>query len=303
MSKFTHILRSCKNDLTSTNNFQYPASGMVECDDFDPKPTCGGGLHGFLLGVGDISVTMFKNSIEDKWLIIKVLKEDIVEVTENNGGKVKFKKGEVVKVGNLYEATKYLSQVEDLEGLPVIGSTSENKAANSVATSGYHGTSTSGWKGTSTSGDKGTSTSGWKGTSTSGDKGTSTSGDYGTSASGFEGTSTSGLEGTSISGYYGTSTSGDYGTSTSGNGGTSTSGDYGTSTSGDYGTSTSGNNSTSISGLEGKVKSGESGVLCLILYFNGRKMILGGNIGEDNLEPNVFYTHSKDGKSFVKLDR
>jgi len=263
MSKFTHILRSCRDDLTSKNNFQYPVSGMVECDDFDPKPTCGGGLHGFFLGVGNINATMFKDPIKDKWLIIKVLKEDIVEVTENNGGKVKFERGEVVKVGNLYEATKYLSQVEDLEGLPVIGGTSINKAANSVAISGWRGTSTSGYKGFSVSGYHGTSTSGFKGTSTSDDYSTSTSGGNGTSTSGFKGTSTSGV----------------YGTSTSGNKGTSTSGNY------------------------GKVKSGENGVLCFILYIEDEEMSLSGNIGENNLEPNVFYTHSKDGKSFVKLDR
>jgi len=294
MSKFTHILRSCKNDLTSTNNFQYPTSGMVECDDFDPEPTCGGGLHGFLLGVGDINTTTFDDSINDKWLIIKVLKKDIVEITENNGGKVKFKKGEVVKVGNLFEATKYLSQVEDLKGLPVIGGTSINKAANSVAISGWKGTSISGDKGTSTSGDEGISISGGEGTSISGDYSTSTSGWKGTSTSGFESTSASGNHGTSTSGLEGTSTSGYYGTSTSGWKGTSISGDYGTSTSGDFGTSTS--------GFEGKVKSGESGVLCFILYINGRKMILSGNIGEGGLSPNVFYAHSKDGRSFVMAE-
>jgi hypothetical protein len=213
------------------NSFQWPleVGAKVEAPDWSPKATCGNGLHGWLNGQGDLSAANFGD--DSKWLVLSV--DDYIHL----GGKIKFKTCEILFVGDMIEACKFLySKLQPEDVAKSIGYV----ATGTIANSGQLGTSTSGDYGTSTSGDYGTSTSGNYGTSTSGEGGTSTSGNYGTSISEDYGTSISGDYGTSISGDYGTSTSGDWGTSISGDHGTSTSGDYGTSTSGDHGTSTSG---------------------------------------------------------------
>ena len=203
------VLRTCNEDMTSTNGFKWPKKGPVKCTDWKPTNECGNGLHGFLFGEGEGELASWADTA--KWLVVSVSEADIV----NLYGKVKFPKGNVVFCGNRFDATQYIAA----------------RAPNSVKAIIGH-TSVSGDKGVSTSGERGTSTSGYMGTSVSGRFGTSTSGDWGTSTSGHYGTSTSGFSGTSTSGDSGTSTSDDLGTSTSGFKGTSTSGDEGTSTSG-----------------------------------------------------------------------
>ena len=329
-----HVLRSCTNKLTSKGGFQWPESGMVGCKDWNSNPVCGGGLHGWLRGVGNLSASPYTDPANHKWLVVRVLESDIVRVTENGGGKVKFPQGKVVFVGNLKEAVEKLATLEDIVNLPVIGkihhtgkhgksisgdyghSTSGDTGKSTSgdcgkstsgdygkSTSGDYGKSTSGYCGKSTSGDYGQSTSGYRGHSTSGDYGQSTSGDYGQSISGsYRGHSTSGDYGQSTSEYRGHSTSGDYGQSISGYYGQSISGYRGNSTSGDYGQSISGYRGQSISGDRGQVKAGMEGLLILRAQsLGGKQLLLSGQIGKDALKPNVFYTSSKDFKSFKEV--
>ena len=198
------VLRSCSSSLTSRNGFQWPSSGPVEAPDWDGgQKVCGGKLHGFLWGEGDGRMANWSSNA--RWLVVAVPASEIIDL----GGKVGYRRGEVVFCGDRLAATDYLI-AHGASGKAVIGAT---------VSSGDRGTSTSGDHGISTSGYRGTSTSGDRGISTSGDYGTSTSGDYGTSTSGLHGTSTSGLHGTSTSGNRGISTSGDYGTAISGSGG------------------------------------------------------------------------------------
>lgn len=102
--------------------------------------------------------------------------------------------------------------------------------------------------------------------------------------------------GTSISGNFGTSNSGDYGTSISGFEGISTSGYKGTSISGNYGISTNIN--------KGKCKAGHDGIIVIFYHDaedNNKRKIKTGYIGEDGLEPNVFYKLDEN-YNFVKCE-
>jgi hypothetical protein len=214
-----YVLRVCGPSGESTNDrargFRWPleAGAVVVAPDWNPRKVCGYGLHGWLNGMGDLSVCDGADAREDsRWLVLEVFVDEIVELD----GKVKFPSAKVILVGNRSEAATYIKSLCPNSAVHYATSTSGDRG---TSTSGYRGTSTSGDGGTSTSGDRGTSTSGDGGTSTSGDRGTSTSGDGGTSTSGDGGTSTSGDGGTSTSGYRGTSTSGEGGTSTSGYGG------------------------------------------------------------------------------------
>jgi hypothetical protein len=190
-----YVLRVCGPSGESTNDrargFRWPleAGAVVVAPDWNPRKVCGYGLHGWLNGMGDLSVCDGADAREDsRWLVLEVFVDEIVELD----GKVKFPSAKVILVGNRSEAATYIKSL------------CPNSAVHyATSTSGDRGTSTSGYRGTSTSGYGGTSTSGDGGTSTSGDGGTSTSGDGGTSTSGYRGTSTSGEGGTSTSGYGG----------------------------------------------------------------------------------------------------
>ena len=165
------VLKSVNADLTAYNNFQWKESGIVTCEDWNPEPKCGNGLHGFLWGEGDGNLANWNK--DAKWLVLEVENDSIVELV----GKVKFPSCNVVFCGTRKDATDFIIQ-----------NGAKGSVIGSYVTSGDFGTSTSGDNGTSTSGNWGTSTSGDVGTSTSGDKGTSTSGHYGTSTSGDKGT-------------------------------------------------------------------------------------------------------------------
>ena len=153
--KIAYVLRTCAADMTSHNGrFRWPESGPVALPDWDPKPECGNGLHGFLRGEGDGRLASF--APDAKWLVVKVRLADVIDLA----GKVKFPRGVVVFCGDRAGATALIKK--------------KHPRATIVG-----GTSTSGDCGTSTSGDYGTSTSGFRGTSTSGDCGTSMAGENG----------------------------------------------------------------------------------------------------------------------------
>lgn len=48
------VLRVCDVDGKSHGGFQWPESGPVAAPDWNPEPRCGGGLHGWLWGEGDV---------------------------------------------------------------------------------------------------------------------------------------------------------------------------------------------------------------------------------------------------------
>lgn len=46
MSKSVLVLRACKADMSSYNDFVWPTIGPVKCPDWEPTDECGNGLHG-----------------------------------------------------------------------------------------------------------------------------------------------------------------------------------------------------------------------------------------------------------------
>ena len=76
--EITYILKSVNADLTSYNNFQWKESGIVTCPDWSPKPECGNGLHGFLMGEGSGELANWK--ADAKWLVLEVDKASVVDL-------------------------------------------------------------------------------------------------------------------------------------------------------------------------------------------------------------------------------
>lgn len=102
------VLRSCNEDMSSTNSFVWPGVGEVaEAPDWQPTNECGAGLHGWLFGQGDHQVSKYLNSTA-KWLVVEVESSDIIML----GGKCKFPRGKVLFVGSKKDATDYLIEHE-----------------------------------------------------------------------------------------------------------------------------------------------------------------------------------------------
>jgi hypothetical protein len=156
-----YVLRTSNVDLTSYGGFQWPKRGRVSAPDWDPKPVCGGGLHGALWGEGDGS--LFDWSEDAVWQVVKVYGEVI-----DLGGKVKFQSGYVVYSGDRQTATELIKS-KGSKG-PVIGSIA-TAGDGGTATAGDGGTATAGYQGTATAGDWGTATAGYQGTATAGEDG------------------------------------------------------------------------------------------------------------------------------------
>ena len=125
------VLRTCEKDGTSYEGFQWPRKGKVEAPDWDPRPECGRGLHGWLRGEGDGGLII---GGEDRlWLVVSVKEADIVDLR----GKVKFPQGEVIFCSDRVKATAIIQAA--YPDAVVIGGT---------ATAGYKGTATAGVGGT-----------------------------------------------------------------------------------------------------------------------------------------------------------
>jgi hypothetical protein len=201
--QFTYMLRSCEGDMSAYGGFVWSRFGAVECPDWKPSETCGNGLHGLLMGQGDIELTAV-NDPEAMWLVCAVWSADVVDL----GSKVKAPRAWVAFAGSREAAVKHMQQL------------GANACAWAVSTAGEYGTATAGYGGTATAGYGGTATAGDYGTATAGDYGTATAGDYGTATAGHNGTATAGHNGTATAGEYGTATAGEYGTATAGYGGT-----------------------------------------------------------------------------------
>ena len=179
------VLRQCNKDLKSYGGFQHPSSGHVSAPDWNPKPECGSGLHGFLYGEGDGSLANYDP--ENKWLVLSVDKDKIVDLS----GKVKFPEGEVIFCGALAEAARYVYD-NGGAGRAIIGITVTGGNSSTV-TGGYYSTVTGGDGSTVTGGDRST-----------------VSGGYGSTVSGgYYSTVSGGNSSTVTGGYYSTVTGGE----------------------------------------------------------------------------------------------
>ena len=143
--KWTHtgdkvlVVRQCAHDGSSSRGFMWPKSGLVTCPDWEPHNKCGNGLHGWPWGLalGDGTCQDYSYL----WLVVAVDPSDVIDV-ESNGGKVKFKQGEVIFAGEWWKAMKITEEGR----VAWINQAAKGQAAtsgdsSSAATSGYSSSS------------------------------------------------------------------------------------------------------------------------------------------------------------------
>ena len=193
------VLRQCNKDLKSYGGFQHPSSGHVSAPDWNPKPECGSGLHGFLYGEGDGSLANYDP--ENKWLVLSVDKDKIVDLS----GKVKFPEGEVIFCGALAEAARYVYD-NGGAGRAIIGIT---------VTGGNSSTVTGGYYSTVTGGD-GSTVSGGDDSTVSGGNSSKVTGGEDSAVTGGDGSTVSGGDRSTVTGGYGSKVTGGDGSTVSG---------------------------------------------------------------------------------------
>jgi len=277
------VLRTCRENMKAYGGFVWPTEGPVKAPDWNPKPQCGGGLHGCLWGAG--AIVYYSSSDDAKWLVVEVDEDCIVDL----GSKVKFPRGVVVFCGCRHDAAKYIADRAPKD--VVVNFTTVTAGAFGTAKAGHCGTAIAGYKGEATAGEGGTAIAGEGGTATAGNDGMATAGDGGMAMAGNRGMATAG--------YNGTATVGDRGTATAGNCGSATAGKHGTATAGDFGTATAGEGGKATAGEGGKATAGDGGTISIWLYDGSRLRLAIGYVGEDGIKPNVAYRVNDKGK-FVK---
>lgn len=286
------VLRCCNPNMTSHGGFEWPKSGPVSCPDWDPKPECGNGLHGWLWGEGCISQGVYPGSDLDSlaWLLVEVEAAEVVDLQ----GKVKFPRGDVVYCGDRRAAAEHLARLRGADRPILFFDRTGGDVSTVVVADG--GTARSGTRGNSVAGDYGTARSGMFGRSTAGEDATAVSGFRGTSSSGYSGTSVSGRDGSSVSGARGRSAAGDCGTAVSGRRGSSVCGNSGAAFSGDFGSSQAGNYGTAVVGLGGRARAGKGGRI-VIGHADTTVTCL---VGKRRTKPDVWYEFN--GSKFVESD-
>lgn len=110
-SRKVYLLRTSDKDGKSHGGFQWPKEGYVEAPDWNPKPTCGGGLHGLPWGEGDWDLLHARES-ERIWQVLEADEKDVVSI---DGYKSKARCGTVIYSGSMAKAiTTVLEPVMNL---------------------------------------------------------------------------------------------------------------------------------------------------------------------------------------------
>jgi hypothetical protein len=166
------FLRTCKKDGTSYGGYKWnlEIGAINEAEDFNDRPSCGGGLHGIKNGIGDAG---YLDLSDESIGVVFSAENDIIEFD----GKAKVRTAQIEFVGELSECAAYIHDQTHLDGI-----------IKQTATAGYCGTATAGDFGTATAGYCGTATAGDGGTATAGNRGTATAGNRGTATAGYGGT-------------------------------------------------------------------------------------------------------------------
>ena len=297
--KYTYIIRSCNEDMTSRNGFLWPASGLVKADDFLPTNKCGNGLHGLRLDQNDPG-QWYENG---KILLLKVDEKKIVDLDD----KCKFPEAIVIKTfDDMASLTSYLYNKNiNIEGMYRRAQISDKSVKwiggdGSLLTGGNQSILTGGHNSTLTGGHNSTLTGGHNSTLAGGDGSLLTGGYNSTLNGGNRSTLTGGSWSTLTGGYYSTLTGGIYSTLTGGNNSTLTGGNNSTLNGGNYSTITGGDGSLLTGGYYSTLTGGDGSTLS-IQYWNGNKnRIAIAYVGENGILPNVKYKVNDDGE-FIEV--
>ena len=202
------ILRSCNADFTSNYDpsFQWPTQIGAEVfpKSWDPNPECGNGLHGFMGGEGDSSLSEEDDSAQ--WIVFT---GDIVVNIDNT--KVKTNKATIVYIG---QGDTAFDRLQDCHAFMRKHGMLGNQAFKSVNVGGHYSMNTGGYRSTNTGGNDSANTGGNNSMNTGGNNSTNTGGNDSRNTGGNNSTNTSGDYSTNIGRFGSTNTGGNRSTNT-----------------------------------------------------------------------------------------
>ena len=320
---------------TTSNGFIWAEVGQtVEAPDWDRRLICGGGLHGWANGIGNVGTCLF-NLDSCTWLVVSADDADVVDLE----GKVKFRAGTVVFEGSMREAAAYIIDRTGEQG-PVIGAhltladgeqgavgayglieagynctvtaadgCTVTAADGCTVTAGYCCTVTAGDYSKVTAGNECTVTAADGCTVTAGNECTVTCGNYSKVTTGYGCTVTAGYrckvtaaDGCKVTAGYGcTVTAADGCTVTAADNCTVTAADNCTVTCGNYSKVTAADDCTVTAVNECTVTAGNDCVL-MLQYWDHRVRVSVAYTGEDDIEPGQPYKLDENHK-FTKVEK
>jgi hypothetical protein len=126
-------IRTTKTDGTSHGGFQWPLTvdAIVTAPDWNPRPVCGGGLHGLLDAIGGWNLLANANTDAIFW-IVAVRRDECVAIGTD---KVKFPRCRVVAFGSYREMAKRILDVQVPRVLALAkGNTATGDSGHAAAT-------------------------------------------------------------------------------------------------------------------------------------------------------------------------
>ena len=224
------VLRNCNPDGSSCNGYVWNTEiGAVNtCSDWIDNYECGNGLHGWLDGIGDTSVSNYNFS--SLWLVLEVENFNLLD------GKVKFQSCVVVFKGSKSECAKYLYD-SGIRGA-IIGLTGDYPEGGDYSALISEDTRTQ------TARDNSTQTAGSDSIQKAGNWSIQKAGNRSTQMASHYSTQTAGDDSTQAAGSYATQKAADRSTQKAGSNSTQTAGNWSIQKAGSGSTQTAADNST-----------------------------------------------------------
>ena len=234
----------------------------VEAPDWNPAPTCGHGLHGWLWGLGDLSAAGERAlSGESVWLVLAVESVSVVDL----GGKVKFPRARIAARG---DKTTLASII-----------TTHRPANTPVPMFGQ-------------------AAAGYAGQAAAGSRGQAAAGEAGQAAAGYAGQAAAGYAGQAAAGYAGQAAAGSRGQAAAGYAGQAAAGEAGQAAAGEAGQAAVDADGLATCGIGGLVRGGENSVLVAMYSTGPRRSDFSysvGQVGRAGIDAGIWYEGSVDG--------
>jgi len=319
----TYIMRCCSPQMEGHGGFKWPGSGAVSCPDWNERAECGNGLHGWLMGEGDIGVSDHATSDGAKWLVCAVWSADVVDL----GQKVKFPRAWVVFCGDKHAASAEIRRLGangaviastlkagDNSTLKAGWNSTLKAGVNSTLEAGDSSTLKAGDSSTLKAGDSSTLEAGWNSTLKAGANSTLEAGENSTLKAGVNSTLEAGWNSTLKAGWNSTLKAGDSSTLKAGDSSTLEAGDNSTLEAGWNSRLKAGENSTLEAGVNSTLESsdydrsptamaGDEGTVFVLRRWNGsRWKVHTAVVGQNGIEPGVKYKVGADG-AWIRVDK
>jgi hypothetical protein len=259
------VMKVVEADGSSYGGFIWPTEvgAVVEAPDWKPTKECGNGLHGWLWGVGSLSVCNGLHENPDAvWMALAVPSADVIDLD----GKVKFPRCRIAFRDDRTAVANFIAARRPANTpAPMFGQAAAGEAGQAAA--GYAGQAAAGEAGQAAAGEAGQAAAGYAGQAAAGEAGQAAAGEAGQAAAGYAGQAAAGEAGQAAAGeagqaaagYAGQAAAGEAGQAAAGEAGQAAAGYAGQAAAGEAGQAAAGEAGQAAAGYAGQAAAGEAG--------------------------------------------